>query len=309
MPVPKKVADKPPGCESWRPVADHPNYEVSDHGRVRRVQMMVRKTLTPATILRPRADKNGRLIVALRVGSRQKRFRVNVLVFRAFVGDLPRAFQIDHVDGDFLNCRSTNLRIADRYIAAEDDMRWCGKQFGYWTVLRRSGKDKYGNAMWICRCICGTERRVHVGDLRRGMSRNCGCKTAELQSQTGERNPAWRGGRSRNPTTPGTYAWCQARRLAINHHARLRGYAEISAAVEDIMVMYASSKGVCDACGRPPRGNKALHLDHDHATGNVRGFLCNHCNVSIGMAGESSQLLRLLADYVDRHGRPAPPRA
>lgn len=268
--------------------------------------MMVRKTLTPPTILRSTADKNGRPIVRFRIGTGQKNVRVNVLVFRAFVGDLPKKFQIDHVDGDFLNCRPGNLRIADRYIAAEDDMRWCGKRFGYWTILHRAGKDKYGNAMWMCRCVCGTEKRVHVGDLRRGMSRNCGCKTGELQNLTGERNPAWRGGRSRDPHIPGTYAWCQQRRTAINNHARREGYAEISSAIEEIVAMYERCRGLCDVCGRPPRDNKALNLDHHHSTGKIRGFICSHCNVSIGMAGESSQLLRLLADYVDRHDIPNP---
>jgi hypothetical protein len=287
--------------EEWRPVVGYANYEVSDHGRVRRVQMVVRKTLTPPTIIRSRADKNGRPIVAFRVGTRQKRFRVNVLVFRAFVGELPGKFQIDHLDGDFQNCRPTNLRIADRYIAGEDDMRWCGKTFGYWTVLRRAGKDRYGNAKWLCRCTCGTEKPVLVGDLRRGMSRNCGCKTGELQNLKGQRNPAWRGGRSRNPETPGTYAWCQARLNGINYHAKNKGYAKVSATVEQLMAMWKDARGVCAACGRPPRDKKTLHLDHDHSTGRPRGFLCNHCNVSIGMIGDSANLLRRLADYIDSH--------
>jgi hypothetical protein len=266
--------------------------------------MLVRKTLTPATVLRQRPDKNGRPIVAFRVGSKQKRFRVNVLVFRAFVGKLPKKFQIEHADENLMNCRPENLRIAERYIAAEDDMRWCGKRFGYWTVLHRDGKDKYGNAMWACRCICGTERRVHVGDLRRGMSRNCGCKTGELQNLTGERNPAWRGGISKSPETPGTYAWCQAKLKGINYHARSKGYARVSATVEEIMTMWESANGLCAACSRPPRDRKNLHLDHDHSTGKIRGFLCHHCNVSIGMAEESSRLLRLLADYIDRYSHP-----
>ena len=53
-----------------------------------------------------------------------------------------------------------------------------GKVFGEWTVLDedpvRRGKGKYH---WLCRCSCGTEKRVCGASLRlkkRG-SRSCGC--------------------------------------------------------------------------------------------------------------------------------------
>jgi len=295
------VADR--DQETWRPVAGHPAYEVSDHGRVRRVQMMVRKTLKPPMILRSRADRNGRPIVRFRIGSRQKTFRVNVLVFRAFVGDLPKKFQIDHVDGDFLNCRPGNLRIADRYIPAEKDVRLCGKKHGHWTVIRRDGVDKYNNAMWLCRCVCGTKKRVLVGDLRRGMSRNCGCKTSEWQSaaNAGERNGNWQGGRSVDRYKPGTFGYFCLKLNAINAVAKKRGHAPLTATAEEIAAIYERSQGLCAACRKPPRGRRPLVLDHNHVTGKVRAFLCDHCNVSIGMAGDSAEMLRKLADYIEAH--------
>ena len=137
------------------------------------------------------------------------------------------------------------------------------------------------------------------------MSRNCGCKTGELQNLKGDRNPSWRGGISRDPEKHGTYAWCQGKLNAISFHASGRGYAKVSATVEEIMAIWESSGGVCAVCSSPPRDKRSLHLDHDHTTGKVRGFLCNHCNVSIGMARESADLLRRLADYVEAHQKPA----
>jgi hypothetical protein len=53
-----------------------------------------------------------------------------------------------------------------------------GKSFERWTVLSFSHKE--GKAVyWLCRCACGTERAVFVGDLKRGGSRSCGCLKRE----------------------------------------------------------------------------------------------------------------------------------
>lgn len=40
--------------------------------------------------------------------------------------------------------------------------------------------------------------------------------------------------------------------------------------------------------------------DHCHATNSFRGWPCNHCNVILGLAGDNPDLLRELADYLER---------
>lgn len=57
---------------------------------------------------------------------------------------------------------------------------------------------------------------------------------------------------------------------------------------------------MCELCGRSG-GAKALHLDHDHATGKFRGWLCVRCNMALGLLRDSPQLLRDLADYLERN--------
>jgi hypothetical protein len=42
------------------------------------------------------------------------------------------------------------------------------------------------------------------------------------------------------------------------------------------------------------------HLDHDHATGKFRGWLCNRCNLGIGALGDTIDGLQRAIDYLKR---------
>jgi hypothetical protein len=49
-----------------------------------------------------------------------------------------------------------------------------GMRFGRWAVLARwLERDK--GTFWLCRCRCGTERIVDGNNLRRDLSKSCGC--------------------------------------------------------------------------------------------------------------------------------------
>lgn len=79
----------------------------------------------------------------------------------------------------------------------------------------------------------------------------------------------------------------------------------ISAA--DYHRMYESQNGLCAICGNPESAKSAigetrhLSLDHDHATGQIRAFLCHRCNMLLGQTGDDANLLRTMADYLDYH--------
>jgi hypothetical protein len=63
----------------------------------------------------------------------------------------------------------------------------------------------------------------------------------------------------------------------------------------------AAQGGGCAICGRVPERLASLHLDHDHGTGAIRGFLCIDCNQGLGKLRDDPALLRAAADYVERH--------
>jgi len=54
------------------------------------------------------------------------------------------------------------------------------KKCGRWTVLGESGRNKTGNALWVCRCDCGNVSIIRGADLRNGSTKSCGCLKSEV---------------------------------------------------------------------------------------------------------------------------------
>ena len=53
---------------------------------------------------------------------------------------------------------------------------------------------------------------------------------------------------------------------------------------------------VCDICGRK---SKRIILDHCHGSGNFRGWLCDKCNFSLGLANDDPIILKKMAKYLE----------
>lgn len=77
------------------------------------------------------------------------------------------------------------------------------------------------------------------------------------------------------------------------------GYASVVATYEDLVRVYNKQSGCCLLCGAFG-GDKGqfLHLDHDHKTGNFRGFLCSSCNRGIGYLKDDPDLLERAAKFI-----------
>lgn len=80
---------------------------------------------------------------------------------------------------------------------------------------------------------------------------------------------------------------------------RLRTYGITDKQFADL---FASQGNCCALCraSTPRHKNKDWSVDHDHATGKVRGILCNPCNTGIGLLGDNSDLCSAAAAYLRR---------
>lgn len=59
----------------------------------------------------------------------------------------------------------------------------------------------------------------------------------------------------------------------------------------------------CAICGTKDKGTargkfRYWSVDHDHATGKIRGLLCQQCNTMLGMAGDSIAILEKAIEYL-----------
>ena len=60
-----------------------------------------------------------------------------------------------------------------------------------------------------------------------------------------------------------------------------------------------SKPKICEVCGR---GGKIV-FDHCHGSKKFRGWLCNGCNVILGYANDSPEILKKLIRYLLKHER------
>lgn len=72
--------------------------------------------------------------------------------------------------------------------------------------------------------------------------------------------------------------------------ARRGGYIPCLATIEEVVAAYQLQRGNCAMCDTPePAAGRRMALDHSHATGAFRGWLCTKCNHAIGLLGDDPE--------------------
>lgn len=161
------------------------------------------------------------------------------------------------------------------------------------------GADREGNARYCPKCKKkrADRQRERIAERKaKGLCARCGkrkprkglwscAKCGQRDSDNGRRRRApitdefMCGECGKNEALPDLTTCHDCREMTIRVERRYRyGISE-----RDQMLLWNAQGGFCACCeGVMPSEYKA-QLDHDHATGQVRGYLCLPCNIRVGV--------------------------
>lgn len=145
--------------EIWLPIKDYENYEISNLGRVRKNNK----------ILRQYENDKGYLYVGLSKNNKRKFFRVHRLVAMAFINNSENLPEVNHKDENKLNNRIDNLE-------------WCTRLYNmrYGNAQEKATKTRYkkinqydlsGNLIKTWNSIkeaTETLKNTHIRDVLKG---------------------------------------------------------------------------------------------------------------------------------------------
>lgn len=142
---------------------------------------------------------------------------------------------------------------------------------------------------------------------RRARCRACECTSQKAWRATNpERHRANRERRKPAERTRAMQRRMEHGRTIAERNGHLRATYGIT--LDDFMRLFSAQGGRCRLCDEvrlPYRDARRkgcpsgiLVVDHDHATGRVRGLLCVRCNQALGMLKDDAALMEKAAQYV-----------
>lgn len=87
--------------------------------------------------------------------------------------------------GNIISVRGTNLTSGNTTSCGHSNntrLSLLNQSFGMLKVIQDAGKDKTGNSLWKCQCVCGKIKIIRGSNLISGNTISCGChKTSKGQ--------------------------------------------------------------------------------------------------------------------------------
>jgi hypothetical protein len=119
-----------------------------------------------------------------------------------------------------------------------------------------------------------TRKKISKGHLGIKASEESRKKMSE--SRKGKNNSSWKGGVSKDK----------------NH---VHGLIKLRRIERMEKLAKRKKPSQCELCG----AMGLICFDHDHATGKFRGWICRRCNLVLGLAKDSTELLSTLINYLN----------
>lgn len=83
------------------------------------------------------------------------------------------------------------------------------------------------------------------------------------------------------------------------NHFKCRLKEKYGMTIEHYEELMLKQSGVCAICGKKDKSR--LSVDHDHATGKIRGLLCRQHNAGLGIFSDNEELLLKAIKYLKEH--------
>ena len=144
---------------------------------------------------------------------------------------------------------------------------------------------KYRLHNWCNVCIA-TEVKIY--NLRSAVKRKALREAAEKAHRSNEKRKAAR--KKYNSSD-------EAKAILKKKNLKSQLKCKYNITIQDYNKMLAEQNECCAICGIHP--HKVLNVDHDHITGKVRGLLCTKCNIMLGNAKDSREVLLKAVSYLE----------
>lgn len=157
-----------------------------------------------------------------------------------------------------------------------------GSKFTRLQVIEKVGKHSGGNYIYLCECDCGNTVEVRGGSLTSGNTKSCGCYSADnarerltVHGNSGKDN--------------------------YHYHREMHLLRKYNLPYDEYFAMIEAQDNQCAICDYE-FGQKVgdIKVDHCHATGRVRGLLCDKCNRGLGYFDDDQDRLVNASKYLEK---------
>jgi hypothetical protein len=172
-----------------------------------------------------------------------------------------------------------------------------GTMVNNWKIVSEIFRNKWKKKTVTCECSCGNKKDIEITHLKNNTKcRSCYLKSKERKEYTLKEYKAkwYQDNKERvekykknNPTSKENKFKYS---LKYNHKLSVEDYNKLS----------ESQNHKCSICGKNSEYNRngALYVDHNHATKQIRGLLCQQCNSALGLFQDSPEILINALDYL-----------